>query len=148
MKTNDLGGLTVFTQSIAPADRTASVTGSEVDCSLCPVVATIRVNVGTVTLADSSNLFKFTVTQCATSGGSFTDADSSQYDPVSPTGSTTAWDRIINATTEGSKAYTFNFRMAADYPYIKVVATETGTAQAAFGACVEFEPSVGPGAVH
>ena len=140
----DLGRSLVVSQSIAPADHTATVTGSEVDCRKCPKRCVIQVTVGTATLADASNFFTFTVTQCATSGGTFTDADAGQYDFVAPTGSTTAWDGILNATTEGSAVYSFNFNMKRTYDYLKVVATETATAQVIFGANIIFESAVQP----
>ena len=141
---NDLGRSTVFSQSIAPADHTATVTGEEVDARKCPRRAVVRVSVGIATIADASKFFTFKVTQCATSGGTFTDADAGQYDFVAPTGSTTAWDGILNATTEGSADYSFNFDMKRTYDYLKVVATETGAAQILFGADIEFIPSEQP----
>lgn len=117
--------------SIVPVDHTATVTGEEISLVgvLDPLVA-VAVDVGAVAIADASNYFTFTVTQATATGGTFVAADSVQYDPVDD------WDRIINATTEGSTYYVFNFRLKPNYDFIKVVATETATAQATFGAVV------------
>jgi len=113
--------------SIIGADHTATATGEEIDL-LGITDVMVLISVGNVAIADASNLFTFTVTECATSGGTFVAAGTTQYS------TSDSWDRIINATTEEEDIYAFNF-----FPtkrYIKVVATETGTAQAIFSANV------------
>jgi hypothetical protein len=112
--------------SCAYADRTATITGSEVNITGAKEVL-VLVYVVSNTTSDASNLFTFTVTEASATGGSFSAAASTAYDPVD------SWDRLINATTE-TGLYAFNFKPTQ--PYIKVVATETGTAQVAFSAHV------------
>lgn len=119
-----------YLQSIAPAAITATTTGSEVSLVGVKDNVLILVDVGAISAADSSNYVTFTVTQATASGGSFSAAASGQYDTVD------SWDRILNATTEGSAVYAMNFKPAKGYDYIKVVATETGTFNGIFGAHV------------
>ena len=120
-----------YSQSIDPASYTATKTGDEVDLTSVDS-ALVVVNIGAVATADASNLFTFTLTQATASGGTFAAADSGQYDVVD------SWDRLINATAEANDVKAFNFRPAKAKPYVKVVATETGTASAIFGATVIF----------
>lgn len=118
------------TVSILPsATKTVTTTGEEVDCSGGLGLVYIDIAIGAVATADATNLFTFTVTQCATTGGTFTAAASGQYDWVDG-------DGIINATTEANSVMALNFRLNGSYPFIKVVATETGTASAFFNAIV------------
>jgi len=114
---------------ITPIDRTATVTGSEIDL-LGAIDVLIIVSIGAVAIADATKLFTFTVTQCATSGGTFAAAATTQYMVAD------SWDRIINATTEADAVKAFQFKPTLRY--IKVVATETGAAQATFGAVVVY----------
>lgn len=122
--------------SIASASITATTTGSEIDLQGA-IDVKVLIPVGIVTTADATHYFTFTVTQCATSGGSFTAAATTQYHVAD------SWDRVINATTEGSALYAFQFKPTKRY--MKVVATETSTGQAIFGAYVEFTKRHEPG---
>jgi len=114
--------------SIVPAATlTATTTGEAIDLNGITDVMVV-VPVGVIATADASNLFTFTVTECATADGTYAAAETTQYS------TSDSWDRILNATTEGSDIYAFNF-----FPtlrYIRVVATETGTASAFFSASV------------
>ena len=114
-------------QSINPASYTATVTGGEVSMVGKGQEVMIVIPKGAVATADGSNYFTFTVTQATASGGSFVAADSNQYDWVEG-------DGVINATTEENGVMTANFRLKRGYDYLKIVATETGTAEAIFGA--------------
>lgn len=112
--------------SIVPADYTATETGDVITLLGITDVWCV-VQAGVVAIADASNLFTFTVTQCETVAGTYVAADASQY------GVADSWDRIINLTTEGSRSYAFNFYPKPGFMFIRLVATETGTAQAIFG---------------
>jgi hypothetical protein len=124
-------------QSIDPASYTATKTGDEIDLSdAVDGSVWVVVNVGAVTTADATNLFTFTVTSASATGGSFSPEDSTAYTTVN------SWDRLINATTEENTSYAFN--LAHTNPFVKVVATETGAAEAIFGATVYYEKRHGP----
>jgi len=112
--------------SIVPAAITATTTGSEITLAGITDVWCV-VQVGVIAAADASNLMTFTVTQCATTGGTFVAADAAQY------GVADSWDRILNAVAEGSQSYAFNFYPKPGYGFIKLVATETGTFDGIFG---------------
>ena len=120
-------------QSIAPASITATTTGSAVDLlnGFDPVVV---VTVGTVTTADTDNYVTFTISE-SDDNSSYTALASGGYLHAENSAGTT-WDRIINATTEGTNVY--RFRFAPSKRYVKVVGTETGTTSAVYGAHVEY----------
>ena len=113
--------------SIIGADITATTTGEAIDLTGITDVM-VLISVGNVAIADASNLFTFTVTECATAAGTYVAADASQYD------TSDSWDRIINATTEEETIYAFNFFPTSRY--MRVVATETGTFNGIIGAVV------------
>jgi hypothetical protein len=132
MNYKDQAGQFDYSQSIDPADYTATKTGDEVDLTnAIEGSVMIVVNIGAVTTADATHYFTFTVTEASATGGSFSAADSTQYSTKD------SWDRIVNATSEANAVKVFNF--IPSEPFIKVVATETGTAQALFGATVLFK---------
>jgi hypothetical protein len=123
--------------SIPPASYTATKTGSEVDISQSVDGSVwVVVNVGATATADGSNLFTFTVTSATASGGSFSAEASTAYDAVD------SWDRIINATGEANTSYAFNLHPTK--PYIKVVATATGSPSVIFDSVVLFQKRHGP----
>lgn len=108
----------------AYAQVTATATGDEIQLTGGAVLFIVHVHA--VGAADASNYLLFTVNQATASGGTFAAADSSQY-------VTNLWDRYINATTEtGVKI--FQFIPAATYDYVKLIATETGTADVTYSA--------------
>ena len=113
--------------SIVPAQYTATETGDEVSVVGKGQEVMIVIPIGAVAAADASNRFTFTVTQATSSGGSFTAADSGQYDWIEG-------DGYINATTEADSVMTCNFYLKPTYDFLKIVATENGTADAIFGA--------------
>ena len=137
MSYSDMGRNIERAQSIAPAAITATTTGEEVDLSGV-LDCMILVDVGVISAADANNYMTFTVTQATATGGSFSAADSAQY------GAIDSWDLVLNATTEGSQTYAFNFFPKADYPIIKVVATETSTFDGIFGATALFTKTTQP----
>ena len=132
----DLNFLTLAKSSIAPAAHTAT-TSSEVvvDCAEAESL-TVIVPVGVVATADASNFFTFTVLMGDVADGSdATAVDSSAYlNPKSGAG--VLWDRVINATTEGSQVYQFGVKNLRSNRYAFVRATETETASAIFGAMI------------
>ena len=108
-------------------NATATTTGDEVQLAGGPIL--VMVYLDTVTTADATHYFTFSVTQSTATGGTFAAADSSQYLVAD------SWDLIINATTEvGLKV--FQFIPVAGYDFIKVVATETGTGDITYSAFV------------
>lgn len=130
----DLNFLSQAVASITPASRTAT-TSSELVADVSNAESiTVFVPIGTVTTADGSNLFTFTVLGGAVSDGSdATAVDSSAYlDPKTQGGA--VWDRIINATTEGDVVNQFGVKNLRNDRYMFVRATKTGTASAVFGA--------------
>lgn len=110
----------------ARQQATATTTGDEV--ALTGGAVLIAVYVDTIGTADATHYFTFSVTQATASGGSFVAADAAQY-------KTNLWDRIINATTE-TGLFMFQFIPKATYDYIKVIGTETGTADVTFSVFV------------
>lgn len=138
MSLRDVTEQNTYIQSIAPAAITATTTGSAVDVTGYEGVE-IVVEAGVITAADASNYMTFTVTY-TTDDTNYTALDSGDY--ISPA----SWDRIINATTEGSATYRFGIKPSvANISKIKVVATETGTFNGIFGASVRLaNPLVGP----
>lgn len=127
----DLGRALSIFQSIAPASITATTTGSEVNCTGAQM-AMVEISAGVISAADSSNYCTFSITECATTGGSFTAMAAGQQLGIN------GWDKVINATTEGSAIYRMNVVLSPGYPYIKVVGTETGTFSGIYGANVVF----------
>ncbi len=152
----DAGSNILPNQSIAPAAQTGTATGAFVDTQGYNG-ALILVDVGTVTTADISNLFTFTVTGSDSADGSGATAiDSALY--VNPTqneittavNSISVWDRLINATTETTRCSSFGVPMnQLPYRYINVVATMTGTASSVFGASIILtNPTDAPAGVY
>lgn len=111
-------------------DYTATIIGSELDMTDSKWITELIIPIGTVTTADGSNYFEFKVQQSETSGGTYSDANSEQYDVMGD------WDLRINAVGEADTVKSLNFRLKNGYPYLKVVATMVGTAQATFGSVV------------
>ena len=120
------------TEGDAYVNATATATGDAV--ALTGGAVLIFVHVHAAGTADADNYFTFTVTQCTTSGGTYTAADAGQY-------VTNLWDRVINATTE-TGVWCFQFIPKATYDYIKVVATETSTAD------ITYSVNVVQGDIH
>ena len=114
--------------SIPPASITTTQTGDAI--SLVGKGSSIMgvIMIGAIAAADATNFITFTVTQCKTSGGTYTPADSGQYDWVEGD------DALINATAEADSIKTFNFRPKADYDYVKIVGTVTLTVEVIYGA--------------
>jgi hypothetical protein len=105
--------------------KTATTTGSEIDITFANKVV-VAINVTAIGAADASNLLTFSCTQATATGGTFSAAASAQL-VNKRLAAGTAWDLLINATTETGWHY-FDFIPAAGYDFFKVVATETGTA--------------------
>ena len=116
--------------SINVADYTSTQTGTSVDV-MGYNEALIIIPIGAVAIADASNFFTFSLTESA---------DNSSFTAVASTDivvESDDWDMIINATAEANAIKAFSWkRSVAGSRYIKVVATETLTAQAIFGAYV------------
>ena len=119
-----------FACSIASASITATTTGNYVDILGADRVL-IQIPVGVVSTADASNYITFTVTDGTTTTAGDAVA-TTQYIAAD------SWDMTINATTEGSAMYAFEFIPTPGKRYIKVVGTETGTTSAIYGAYVTF----------
>jgi len=125
--------------SVAPAAITASTNGAAVDLAESAGGHMVQVNVGVVTTADATNFFTFTVETSANGSDGWTAIAADAYlSPRDQDGNT--WDRLINATTEGPLAYQFGFRNDSNHRYARVVATETLTASAVFGASIVLSP--------
>ena len=123
-----------FDYAVADAyvNATSTQTGDEVDASANNGVITFIIHVHAIGTADGSNYFTFTVNQATSSGGTYAAANSNQYLTVD------SWDRILNATTEtGIKV--LQFFPARNNPYLKLIATETGTADITYSAICLFD---------
>lgn len=121
--THDFARNLAAVQAIAPqATITATTTSAAIDL-LDAVEGSIfvLVNAGVIATADSTNYFEFKVTEGATNAAADAVA-STCYDPVA------SWDRLLNATTEGSATYKMNIRPTKRW--IKIVMAEEGTASA------------------
>lgn len=120
--------------SIAPADLTADTNGTVIDVSGADSIEVI-VPVGVVTTADGSNYFDILAKfGDAADGSDAAEVSGSYLDPKSE--SNVTWDRKINATTEGSLVYQFGLKNLNNNRYLRIMADETGTAQAIIGATV------------
>lgn len=146
---NDLGGQLEKKQAIPSQSVTADVMGTEVDISDCSGrMVTVFVNVGTVTAADANNYCTVKVFQATALGGSYSEIDSDNYAPLTPTGSTTVWDRLINATIQGDVTYSMNIHLTRTYDYLEVRLAETGTFQALMSADFVYVPREQPAATQ
>lgn len=114
------------TEADAYVNATATQTGDEVALKGGAVLVVVHVHAAGT--ADATHNFTFSVNQATASGGSFSAADSTQY-------VTNLWDMKINATTE-TGVWIFQFIPVATYDYIKVIATEAGTADITYSASV------------
>lgn len=114
------------TEADAYVQATATQTGDEVALKGGAVLVVVHVHAAAT--ADADNYFTFTVNQATATGGSFSAAASTQY-------VTHLWDRVINATTE-TGVWIFQFIPVATYDYIKVIATETSTADITYSVSV------------
>ena len=113
--------------SLAAANYTGDTNGTVVDIRQA-IAIMVHVNVGVVTTADATNYFTFKFESGADSaGGDFTEIDSTDYIDAKDQNNA-AWDRKINATTEGPLGYQFGVRNSRGDLYGRVVADETLTA--------------------
>lgn len=120
--------------SIAPASLTADTDGTVIDLANADSIEVV-VPVGVVTTADADNYFTMVAKFGDSSDGSDAAEVSGAYlDPKSEANA--VWDRKINATTEGSVTYQFGLKNLNNNRYLRIVADETGTAQAILGAVV------------
>jgi len=126
----DLASNIIPKKSITALDRTATVTGSIVDLKDYKA-ASVMVCIGAVAIADASNYFTFTI-EVGDDSGLSDAAEVSSYE-VSKLAAGTTWDRKVNATGEADDVALVGFN-AGGKRYARVKATETGTAQATFGA--------------
>jgi len=127
----DINAELLVMQSITAGATKTATTSSEtcVDISGAES-AMVVVHAGVVATADASNYFTITVlgNNDGVAGTGTALAATEYLDPKDGSGNT--WDRLINATTEGSKTYQFGVKNSAGWRYLFVRATETGTASA------------------
>lgn len=121
-------------QLVLPVDRTATVTGSEVDITGHTGSLLVAVSVGAVAIADASNYFTFSMTEDngTGTGGTFTAVPAAQLVAMD------SWDKAINAVGEANSVYLLQLTPSEDTNIVKGVFTETGTAQATFDAVLLF----------
>jgi len=103
------------------ATYTGTITGTEVDARKAGIMVSFWFLTGTLTHNTANNTMTFTVTQCATSGGSFTAAADAQYITID------SWDRIIDDSSLSDTLYRFDFLLAPGYPYLKLAGAEAGS---------------------
>jgi len=122
--------------SIKAASITATETGEIVDMLGASSVMVI-VPVGAVATADASHYFTFTfVTGTDAALGDAAAIASGSYMGAKDEDLNT-WDRIINSTAEADTCYSFGVNIdKVGERWGRVLATETGTAEAIFGAIV------------
>lgn len=128
----DLARDLTSTQILAPVTLSATTTTSAVDVTNAHGKnILIEIDIGVVSAADATNLMTFKITQ-SSDASTYTDLPTAQYDVMA------SWDKIINATTEGSTKYRFNIQLSTGYYSIKLVGTETGTFSGHASASVIF----------
>lgn len=135
MMSSDLGSNIKPIQSIDPASITATTTGTYVPIAGFSSVAAV-IQVGVVTTADASNLFTFSAKGATDASGTGATALTT-YNPLQDTaGVGSVWDYLINSTTvDDVLSYSFGI-IPGNFTHVAIVATETGTASAIFGATV------------
>jgi hypothetical protein len=116
------------------ATYTTTITGTEVDARKAGIMVSFWFLTGTLANASAANTMTFTVTQCATSGGSFTAVADAQYITID------SWDRIIDDSSISNTLYRFDFLLAPGYPYLKLAGTEAGTFNDPLAAWCVFIP--------
>lgn len=124
-----------FTQIINPGATVTATTTSAAYDTKDGVLSdfAIIVNIGAVATADATNYFTFKV-QESDDNSTYKDIDSSFYVASN-------WDLKINATAEANAVQVFGIK--SDKRYLKVVATETGTASAIFSVTIGQEAKTG-----
>jgi hypothetical protein len=119
-----LGGGSIYgidTSIVPAAARTTTTTGEEVDLQGYEEVA-IVVNTGTIT----DGTHTFSLTECATTGGSFTAVAAANIIPNATYGGTGASGCVLDTTsTHDTACIVFNY--IGTLRYIKVVCTVSGT---------------------
>ena len=129
MLQKDLCSSIKLAEVLDQAQITSTTTSAAVD-ALGYNSLTFGIHVPTVsTVTAGTHYFTFTVTGCATSGGSYTALDSTDYIVIS------SWDRLIDASGEAGAWYQLGVvPSTTGYRYFKLIATETGTADITIGA--------------
>lgn len=135
----DLNANVKAVQSIAPAALTATTEGGYVDLAEAAGGLMVILSAGVISAADGSNYMTLTIETNDTGSGSGTAIDADAYlDPRDSDGTT--WDRLINATAEGSKTYQVGFINKSNHRYARVVLTETSTFSGILGANIVLGP--------
>lgn len=111
MALQDIKNWVTFTTAILPAAKTSTTTSSAVDLQ---GYNAILVHVAAGVWTDGTHTFS--LTECATSGGSFTAVAAGDLLGTAP---------AISSSGTASQQYTFGYR--GSKRYIKVVATVTGS---------------------
>ena len=132
----DILNSTKVTSAFNYADRTATANGTNTIDMQGFGACTFVIQVAGVTTADSSNLFTFTLQHGDAS-------DLSDGATVTAATGLIGTNQVIDATGDANKVGMMGY--CGGKRYVRLVATETGTAQAAFSAvCVQQLPEVEP----
>lgn len=107
--------------SIPFTDYTATTTGAARDCSGAATSVELNVLTGTLANASAANTMTFTVTQSATESGSYTAADTAQYDKCN------GWNGLIDDSSVSDTFYSMVFKLKAGLGWLKIIATEAAT---------------------
>jgi len=135
MSNRDMSVDVLAVPSISPASHAATIEGEIVDLQGSEKLLMV-VMAGIIATSTGSHYMTFTVETGDESNLSDAAAVAAG-DYLNPLGvANTAWDRLINATTEGSKTYQVGIKNSAGKRYGRIVATETGTFTGIFGAAL------------
>jgi len=118
------------------ATLTATSTGEIVSIAGIYGTGLVIAHMGAVAAADATNYFTFSLTESATTGGSYT-----ANTTLAGVGGA---DLLINSTAEANTVKLMTFTPSRTKDWVKVVATETGTASAIISSEVMFEVSKKP----
>jgi hypothetical protein len=118
--------------SIPFATYTATKEGTARDCSGAGTAVEINILTGTLANASAANTMTFKITQSATESGSYTDADTAQYDKIN------SWNGLIDDNSVSDTFYSIVFLLKPGYRWLKIVATEAGTFNDPFCGWIEF----------